>query len=819
MPQPIPSAWHALPAAAGLTAFLLAAHLAGPLTPEGERLLTVSCLAVVTAWAWRWLPGRPLARAVALVAPLLPALLAAVPGGGAAAPVLGVVIALAVVARLAAGTPAQRLLESVTAAVAVAGLCLVAVRHLSWAWWLFEAGAAAVSALASALVPGSLRVGPTFAGLWPLVLASAFAVALSRPRVAFRELAPFLAGAIALLVLWSAAMRGVEAASGAALAALLATPAPHPSFTAAPGQLASLGGPLLVLLLAALALRLSGRPDTPPEGDSTGTGRPRGAGSWVAGSVAGIAGIVAAFAAALALAWPVPPPALPGGAVVAVHDAERLDLSAPAPGRYGLIRTGMFGAVGDYLEAAGYRRLPLSGRITRERLRPVAVLTLINPQRRYAVAEREAIWEHVRRGGGLLVMGDHTDLLGMRRPLNELLAPVGIRFEFDSAFPLRRHWRHSLETRPHPMTAGLVGQEGAQIGTGASLTLHGLRARAMILGRYGFGDLGNRANAGQGAYLGDYRHQRGERLGDPVLVAAARQGAGRVAVFGDTTSLQPLSLPQAFEFVERTFRYLAGGAPPRAVPTAALAWAALLAGAALTWAARPPSSALVSLALALVGADAAGDALAARAAPALPRQRLAVIDVAHVERLPLEHFVEGAMGGVGPALMRAGYLPLVAREPAPERLAGASAAVFVAPVRPAAPALLAGLSRMLARGGTLLVVAGGESRPAADRLLALCGLRLGRYPLGPAEGPAGVQFVDAWPLVPTGTTPWRSLVALGEDALIAESRPQRGRCLAIGDGRFFTDTNFEGEYDFHRPNVMLIDALLAAPRGGRGDGR
>jgi hypothetical protein len=40
------------------------------------------------------------------------------------------------------------------------------------------------------------------------------------------------------------------------------------------------------------------------------------------------------------------------------------------------------------------------------------------------------------------------------------------------------------------------------------------------------------------SYLGDRRHNPGEKIGDLVLVAEARYGNGRMLVFGDTSPFQ-----------------------------------------------------------------------------------------------------------------------------------------------------------------------------------------------------------------------------------------------------------------------------------------
>ena len=60
------------------------------------------------------------------------------------------------------------------------------------------------------------------------------------------------------------------------------------------------------------------------------------------------------------------------------------------------------------------------------------VLILKTPEEPIPDAEVDAIDRFVRRGGGLLLVGDHTNLLGMGTHLNVLSARYGIQFRYDS---------------------------------------------------------------------------------------------------------------------------------------------------------------------------------------------------------------------------------------------------------------------------------------------------------------------------------------------------------------------------------------------------
>ena len=60
------------------------------------------------------------------------------------------------------------------------------------------------------------------------------------------------------------------------------------------------------------------------------------------------------------------------------------------------------------------------------------VLVIKTPEKPIPDREAEAIDRFVHRGGGLLLVGDHTNLLGMGTHLNALSARYGIRFRYDS---------------------------------------------------------------------------------------------------------------------------------------------------------------------------------------------------------------------------------------------------------------------------------------------------------------------------------------------------------------------------------------------------
>lgn len=77
-------------------------------------------------------------------------------------------------------------------------------------------------------------------------------------------------------------------------------------------------------------------------------------------------------------------------------------------------------------------------------LRETDVLVIKTPIYRLGDEAVEMIESYVRKGGGLLLVGDHTDLMGMTSHLNEISKRFGIQFRFDATYDLTTgHDNHS----------------------------------------------------------------------------------------------------------------------------------------------------------------------------------------------------------------------------------------------------------------------------------------------------------------------------------------------------------------------------------------
>ena len=194
--------------------------------------------------------------------------------------------------------------------------------------------------------------------------------------------------------------------------------------------------------------------------------------------------------------------------------------------------------------------------LTETTLSHASVFVVSNLNVSFSKQEQAIIWDFVNKGGSLLVIGDHTNVGGMQSPLNELLSPVGIQYRFDAALPFdeKFKWLTCTHLLYHPITSPLTSPDELQYGIGASLQLSPA-SFPIIVGSSVLSDDGNQSNIDI-AYLGDYEYNKGEQLGDVILVAGAYYGEGKVLVFGDTSSFQNAAIPFSYRFVQSSFAWL-----------------------------------------------------------------------------------------------------------------------------------------------------------------------------------------------------------------------------------------------------------------------
>lgn len=497
--------------------------------------------------------------------------------------------------------------------------------------------------------------------------------------------------------------------------------------------------------------------------------------------------------------------------------------------RLGVGNSGMYGLLPKYLTTRGHDVFVTdSFEQLGEELGRSSVLVVICPPEEFPPELRERIWKFVGGGGGLLVLGDHTDIFGSMKPMNALLEPVHIRFNFDSAYPGRAHWHYSYEFIDHPVTRSLDEVNGVlQHGTGGSLMLSN-PAYPVVSGKYTYGDKGDYKNLG--SFLGDERFRGDERLGDLPLVAAAEYGRGKVLVFGDTSGFQNLAVPYSYPLIFDTFEWLStdGGLAHQTLVFISLGLTALAAAALLFWGqlGLPRTMTLttgVFTACFLLYAWATPGGSPPRRTPDKSYHRIAYVDGSHVGGFKFQHWAEESIDGLLVNLSRNGYIPFVMREFSPEWLKASSLYVSVAPQRHYTRAEMEQLEGFVKEGGRALIAVGYEEREASEELLSRLGFAIGDVPLGAApitdvvledEQYQKIQqephFANAWPVSSTDGTPLRPLYTYEDFDIVATKNIGSGAVTVIGDSRFLRDKVLENEDTAWPGNVTFVKDMLRA---------
>ncbi len=261
-------------------------------------------------------------------------------------------------------------------------------------------------------------------------------------------------------------------------------------------------------------------------------------------------------------------------------------------------------------------RAPLSD----ELLAAYDVLILKTPTSPFLEDERAAVVRFVERGGGLLLISDHTNLFGMTTYLNPMGEPFGVAFDTDDTFQLTtgqptRYTRGRLGA--HPIVAHMPEFEFE-----TSCTLRpSWRMTPVMVGR------------GMGSEQVDYEHVNffGNIIADPderwgafLQAGALHHGAGRVAAFTDSTVWSNFSVfyrgkPELalglVEFLNRrsTWSGSFGAAALIGLGLALCAGALLTRSGRRAWREIPGSWRIVMHILAVVAGAAAGGSIATAA--------------------------------------------------------------------------------------------------------------------------------------------------------------------------------------------------------------
>ena len=166
-----------------------------------------------------------------------------------------------------------------------------------------------------------------------------------------------------------------------------------------------------------------------------------------------------------------------------------------------------------------------------EVLRECDVLVLKVPSGGYSQAEVASIRRFVERGGGLLLLGEHTSVYGSGVYLNQVAETFAFRFRYDCAFGIDSVF---VQQFTPPLGAHPILQHMPPLDFATSCTIDpaGSSGRAVIQAT-GLKNLS--ANYHAPNYYPQAKNHPQMRYGAFVQLWAARRGAGRVVAFTDST--------------------------------------------------------------------------------------------------------------------------------------------------------------------------------------------------------------------------------------------------------------------------------------------
>jgi len=794
-------------ATAGLAAAWIVAGSTGLLAHPLRRALTLAALGVAIfaprPFPWRGSKGLFALLATAGLAAYMTA---------SSLPVINVMGVSFVLASLAVTFrgQAKKMLCIVSAAVAVFGLYRMACTSIPFVWSMADALGRAIGNAGGLISAQAVYVGATFAGLdclvlmivlWILWLASG---PPPRKKRALYGFAAILGSHICYLIVLSYVPQ---------ILAGVAEPAEQTGWSwgvlfhkAIPWNLPLLACVIHLIIVSAMFRWSAGPVESEPNFTKASVAHNRAQ------------NILRYGVPALAIILPVIIALYPGksdlqGEKIVFYEKGFLNWLKPAHGQYGRLSSGMYGMLPVFIESLGASSL-ISADLSEKDLQDADALVLLFPDEPWAEGQLERIWDFVRRGGSLLVMGEHTtrDENGSNR-FNEVLEPTSIRVEFDSGTFTVGGWLQSYEAIAHPATTG-VPDDRNQFGVviGASLETSP-PARPLLVGRWGWSDMGDEGSGR--AMMGNGLYDSGEKLGDLVLAAEQPLGKGRVIAFGDTSGLTNGINVSSHVFTSRLFGYLAGGranAHPIWRQLLGILGCGLLIG---LLARHTGEGRLILVTLCLAGSLAVCTSISRSAGEILPDgvyklpNNLAYIDTSHLEANSGESWRPDGIGGFILTLMRNGYLTLSLPELTAERLVRSNLLVSVAPSRSFSETEQAAIREFVLNGGTFILMAGLDEAGSSSSLLSMLGFSIGNPGPNPVEPEAmghfkspylssgdqrvHVRFHAAWPVA--CNDPDARVIAYGHNNLpvIILRQLGSGKVVVIGDTCFAANKNLEWE--------------------------
>ena len=196
----------------------------------------------------------------------------------------------------------------------------------------------------------------------------------------------------------------------------------------------------------------------------------------------------------------------------------------------------------------------LKTRLQAPDLEGISVLVIYLPDRPFSEEERRLIVEFVRGGGGLFLIGDHTNVFGTSTHLNEICRPFGFFFRDDVLFDLDEDF-FQLYDVPRLTASFLQGTTFFKFRGPTSIQLTALTARPVITLDHA---KSLRAIYSVNNFYPPPHDQPGMKTGRFCVSAASRFGQGRVVAFADSTVFSNFEIfyPGKYEYLLNVAHWL-----------------------------------------------------------------------------------------------------------------------------------------------------------------------------------------------------------------------------------------------------------------------
>lgn len=230
-----------------------------------------------------------------------------------------------------------------------------------------------------------------------------------------------------------------------------------------------------------------------------------------------------------------------------------------------------YGAGSGY-NYAGMKRLfegfhnvrEVQSRITSRDLDGASALVIYVPDQAFSEDERRAIMKFVERGGGLLLIGDHTNVFGSTSHLNELCRPFGFIFRDDVLFDLDEDF-FQLFDAPAMSSRFLDGMSFFKFRGPASIQSTSWLTRTIF--RVGHAKSLRAIYSVNNFYPPPHDNPK-MRIGEFAVSVASRYGQGRVVAFADSTIFSNFEIfyPGKYEFLLNSMDWLNHADTPLSMP-------------------------------------------------------------------------------------------------------------------------------------------------------------------------------------------------------------------------------------------------------------